>query len=174
MISPSRRLFASSALVAVPIALAGCTALGGSTSSQVEQVIADIQGVLSYASPIIPLIAAFVPGAAAFVPMVETGLSVAAAIFNTISSTMTTAAAQPLVGQIVTALGGALDSADQATALIQNPAAKATATAIIAEARTVLALLATFASGVIAVVTPPAPMMRAGRALAPMHIRMVK
>lgn len=174
MLNNQRRAFlATTALIAPALAVAACTP-GSATTAQVEQIIATTQAVLSYVSPIVPLLAAFVPGAAAFVPMVETGLSVAASIFNNISNAMTVAQTQPLIGQIATSIGAALDSADQATALITNPQAKATATAILAEARAILGLLTKFATGVAAVVTPPAPAMRAGRLIAPMHIRQVR
>ncbi len=151
-----RALFNTTAIVAVAATLDACASGSATSTTAVEQVITDIQGVLSYVGPIIPLISVFVPGTTAFVPLVEAGLGVATGLLNTLSSTMTTASAQPIVHQIATALGGALDAADHAVVLISSPTQRAGATALIAEARVVLGMLDTFVTGVVATVVPAA------------------
>src|ERR1700691_296147 len=104
-VNASRRaLFATTALIA-PAILAGCSA---ATIASVEQVIAQIQAVMPYVSGVASIIGAFVPGVSAVVTVVQNALSAAANVFNTITSTMTVAAAQPTVTQIATYIGPAV------------------------------------------------------------------
>lgn len=148
-----RRSLTSAAVLAAPALLAAC-ALPAGTAATVEQFIATTQSVLAYASPIVSVIGIFVPGAAALVPVVQKGLSVAADIFNTVSSTMTVAAAQPKAQQIVTALNGAVAAAGQAVNLIPDPVQKAKAQVVLAQVQTGVNAVAAFAAGVSAVPLP--------------------
>lgn len=165
----ARRAFLmTTALTGSALALAACAAAGASTS--VEQVIATTQAILSYASPVVSLISIFAPGAGALVSIFQAGLATAASIFSTISSTMTTAAAQPIVSKVASSLGGALDVADQAVGLITDPKQKAAAQVIVAEARTALAVLNAFAGNVANVISTAA-LVRVPEAL---HVRKVQ
>ena len=153
-----RSLISTSALVLPALALAACAVApakqappGDGTpvpapQTAVEQFIAETQAVLGFAAPIVSVISIFVPGAAAYAPIVEAGLNGALNVFNTISSTMTVAQAQPIAGRIVTYIGGSLTAADQAVAVISDPVQRAKAQGIVAQVRGGLGLLAAFAS----------------------------
>lgn len=155
-----RRLFASTALV-TGLAVAACSVPGqtpNAVEAGIQRAIAIAQGILNYAGPVLPMLAAFVPGAAPFVPIAMAGIGVASGLLNTLSTKMAAADAQPIIGKVTTAIQGVLDAGDQATALVSNPTQKAQATAILAAARGELALLAQLATNIQSVVaTPPAP-----------------
>lgn len=146
--NPARRsLISTSALVLPALALAACTpAPAGGTQTATEQFIAQVQAVLAYFAPIVSVISIFVPGAAAYAPIVEAGLNGALNVFNTISSTMSVAQAQPIAQKIVTYIGGSLTAADQAVAVISDPVQRAKAQGIVAQVRGGLGLLSAFAS----------------------------
>lgn len=149
-----RYLLASSALVA-PALLAAC-AVSPSTAGTVEQFIATTQSVLAYASPIVTMVGIFVPGAAAFVPLVQKGLSDAASIFDTVSSTMTVAAVQPKAQQIGTALNGAVSVAAQAIALIPDPTQRSKAQVVLAQVQVGVNAVTAFSAGKVVVPAPTA------------------
>ena len=161
-VNASRRaLFATTALIA-PAILAGCS-LSAATIASVDQVIAQIQAVMPYVSGVASIIGAFVPGVSAVVTVVQNALTAAANVFNTVTSTMTVAAAQPIVTQIATYIGGALTAARQIIAAL--PASvQAQASALLGEAETILADIAAFANP-----TAPAPALRFAATL-PTHL----
>lgn len=153
-----RRTLLTTSVVAIPaLALAACGAQSGgapsTVSATVEQVIARIQAAISFSSALSPMLAIVAPGAASFIPQINAGLNTASNIFNTISTTMTEIQAQPIVGQVATALGGALTAAQQATAVIGDATARAKAQGVVATAQAVLPLLTAFATGVQAAVS---------------------
>lgn len=153
-----RTLAAGASLLALSACAAISTATSTSTEAGINQAIAISQGILNYTGPVIPLIAAFIPGASTFVPIAMAGIGVASGLLNTLQQTMAAAAAQPIVGKVVTAIAGVLDAGDQAVALITNPTQQAQAQAILAAARGELALLAQLATNIQTVITsPPVP-----------------
>lgn len=174
----NRRALVSTTALAIPaLALAACATTAGTStvSAGISQAIAIGQGILNYIGPVLPLLAAFVPLAAPFVPEAMAGISLASGLLNTLQTTMTAAASQPIVGQVSTAIGGVLTAGDQAVALITNPQQKAQAQAILAAARGELGLLTQLAVNIQAVVTAP-PMTatlspRAGVVVPPLLVR---
>lgn len=152
----NRRSLTAAAIITAPgLALAAC-AISPGTTATVEQFIATTQSVLAYASPIVTMVGIFVPGAAAFVPLVQKGLSDAASIFDTVSSTMTVAAAQPKAQQIGTALNGAMTVAGQAIDLIPDPAQKAKAQVVLAQVQAGVNAVVAFSAGTVVVPAPTA------------------
>jgi hypothetical protein len=132
---------------ALVTALTGCGALTPANVATVEQVIAKIQAVMPYVSGIVSVIGVVVPGVTSAVNLVEEGLTTASNVFATLTSTMTVAAAQPLVGQIATSISGALTAAKQVIAAL--PANTQTAAnSLLAEADTVLLDIQAFAAPV--------------------------
>ena len=161
-----RSWLATTAIVAPALALSACAAISTATSTGTEaginQAIAIAQGVLNYVGPVVPLIAAFIPGASTFVPIAMAGIGTASGLLNTLQQTMAAAAAQPIVGKVATAIGGVLDAGDQAVALITNPTQQAQAQAILAAARGELVLLAQLAANIQTVIASSAtPAVRA-------------
>lgn len=142
-----RRLALSAAALA---GVAACTPPTGSTNTAVEQFIANTQTVLAYAAPIASMISIFVPGAAAYVPLVEQGISAALAVFNTVTSAMTQAQAQPLAGQITVYLDAAVAAAQNAVNVIPDPTQRAKANAVLAQVTAGVGLIKAFATGVAA------------------------
>ncbi len=170
MVNSRRAFLGSTSLVAGGAVLAACAGSGGTTSTKVEQVIANVQGFLSYLGPVMPLLAAFVPGASPLVPMAETALTVATGFLSTMSSTMTVTEAQGTVSKIMTALDAALTAADEAAALISDPMKQAAVRSIISEARVIRGLLNGFVTSVVAVVVPTAYARLANH----VHVRVVR
>ena len=58
-----RNLAAGVSLLALSACAAISTATSTSTEAGINQAVAIAQGILNYASPLVPLIAAFIPGA---------------------------------------------------------------------------------------------------------------
>lgn len=169
-INSRRALFGSTALVASGIVLAACTSGASTTGTTVEQVIANVQGFLSYLGPVLPLLAAFVPGATPLVPVIETALTTATGLLSTMSSTMTVATAQDMVGQIMTSLDAALTAADQAAVLISDPTKQAAVRQVIAEARVIRGLLSTFITSA----TTAVMLTATARLASHVHVRVVR
>jgi hypothetical protein len=172
-----RSLFNTTALVLPALAVAACSSgtAGTGASAGISQAIAIAEGILNYVGPVLPLLAAFVPAASPFVPLVMTGISTASGLLNTLQTTMAAASAQPIVGQVSTAIGGILSAGDQAVALIANPQQKAQAQAILAAARGELGLLTQLATNIQTVVAPTAPtaaiVIRPGVVVPPLFAR---
>jgi hypothetical protein len=164
----SRRVFATAA---APLAygsfLLGCTALTPAATASIQQILGVAGAVINFAGPIVSVLSAFVPGASAFVPLIESGLNAALAVANTIVTTMTTSAAQPLVQQISTDAKGAIAAAGQAIAVIPDPTARAKVQAILDQASAGVTLLDAFVSGVAVVINPPTVASRMGSTLIP-------
>lgn len=154
-----RGLLTTPALVAPALALSACAAISSATSTSTEaginQAIAIAQGVLDYVGPVLPILAVFFPPAAPFVPLAMAGITVASQLLNTLVQTMAAADAQPVIGKIVTAIGGTLTAADQAAALVTDPTQRAQVQAIVASARGELAVLAQLATNIQTVITSP-------------------
>ena len=132
------------ALAVVPIALAGC-ALTPANAASVQQAINFAQGVLSGASMLTPFLAAFVPASTPFIGLLETGLNAASNIFAGVSSAMTVAQSQPVIGKVGTAINVALNSADTAAALIPDPTQRTKVQTVINAVRADAGLLVQFA-----------------------------
>lgn len=138
-----RRAFLASTALIAPALVAAC-ALSPATVSSVETVIAKIQAFMPYVSGIVSIVGLVVPGATTTVNLVQAGLSTASTIFANLTSTMSTAQAQPIVGQIVTVFGSVLTNAK--TVIAALPANTQTqANALLAEAETILSDLNAFA-----------------------------
>ena len=154
----NRRAMLSTTALAAPAALAACSIFTPANVATVEQVIAKIQAVMPYVSGIANVLGAVVPGVSGAVSLVNQGLNAAASVFATMTSSMTAAAAQPVVSQIVTYVSGAVTSAKTIIAALPV-AAQATANALLAEAATVLGDLNAFANptAVSAPATPTVP-----------------
>lgn len=175
----NRRSLLNTTALALPVlALAACAGTGtttGTASSGISQAIAIAQGILNYVGPVLPLLAAFVPAATPFVPLAMAGISTASGLLNTLQTTMTAAAGQPIVGKVSAAIGGVLDAGDQAVALIANPQQKTQAQAILAAARGELGLLTQLAMNIQTVVTVAVPtaalVIRPGVVVPPLFAR---
>jgi hypothetical protein len=153
-----RNLAAGVSLLALGACATISTATTTSTQAGINQAIAIAQGVLNYIGPVVPLIAAFIPGAAAFVTPAMAAITLASQLLNTLQATMAAADAQPIVGKVVTAIGGLLTAVDQASAIITNPTQQAQVQAVSAAAKGELALLAQLATNIQTVITsPPVP-----------------
>ena len=141
------------------LALASCasisSALSTSTEAGINQAIAIAQGVLNYLGPVVPLVAAFIPGAAVFVAPAMAAITLASQLLNTLTQTMAAVDAQPIVGKVTAALGGLLTAADQALALVTDPTQKAQIQAVTAAARGELALLSQLAANIQMVIASP-------------------
>jgi hypothetical protein len=138
----SRRNFAIAA-AASPVA--ACSLFTPANVATVESVIAKIQAAMPWINAVASLGASLIPGGSAVLAVVEDGITAASNVFNTMSSTMSAAAAQPLVGQIATSIGGALTAAKQIAAALPAKA-QATANGLLAQADTVIADLNAFVS----------------------------
>ena len=147
--------------VAVPLAAAlmGCSALTPAQSATLRDIITRTSEAIQFVGPIIPVIALFVPAAAPFVGPINAGLALAYSTLGTVTADMATATAKPIVRQVATALGDALNTADQAALLIPDAKKRAAIQATLGEARAVLPLLTAFATGMAAVVAPRASLV---------------
>lgn len=141
------------------VPLAACATTPGTPTLQsgIARAVAIAQGTLNYVAPVVPLLAAFVPGAAPFVAPVMAGIQLADGLIGTLQQTTAAADAQTGVAKVSTAITGVLDGADQAAALIPNPTQRAQAQAILTAARGELALLGPLAANIVAVVNAPLP-----------------
>jgi hypothetical protein len=166
-LNATRRIFAAAAPATFAAALLGCTALSPAANANIQQILGVASAVMNYAGPIMSLLSIFVPGASAVVPLVETGLNAALNVANTVVSTMTTAQAQPLVGQIATDLKGAFTAAGQGIDAIPNATQRAQAQAILTQAEAGVPLLEAFAAGVAVAIKPPTVAARFGGVLVP-------
>ena len=162
--TPSRRaLFATTALVP----LAACSLFTPANVATVEQVIAKIQAVMPYVSGIVSVVGLVVPGVTSVVNGIEAGLTAESTVFANLTSTMTAAAAQPLVGQIATYLKSALTNAR--TVIAALPASAQTqANNLLAEANTVLTDIQAFATGA----TATAPTVTAAMFVPPVPVHL--
>jgi hypothetical protein len=171
MISNRRSLLTTSALLAPAAVLAACSAAQtAAVTSTVEQAIARVQALMPTFDLLATGIALLYPASAGLVPIVESALSAALGIFNNLTSTMSQAQAQPLVGQITMELGGSLTAIQSAIAAAPASTGVSKYAPYASEAQNVLGLLEQFATGVQATI-PTAAM-----AVIPTHlwIRAVK
>lgn len=170
MTQSSRRL---ALLSTTALVMASC-ASGTGTAATVEQFIANTQTALAYAAPIASMISIFVPGAAIYVPFVEQGISSALSVFNTVTSAMTQAQAQPLAGQIATYLDAAVAAAQQAVGVIPDATQRAKASAVVAQVTAGIGLIKAFATGVTQIVSNPPTAAFAPINVPPLPIRTVR
>lgn len=151
----SRRLFASSALVGVPLALAGCGATSANGMTPVQQVFTEIQFVLPLFEALTAGIAIAVPVTAPLIATVTPYLAEAGAAFQALQLTMTATAAQPVVQQVF----GYVDQvAATVTTLVQGAAPDSKLAQFqpqLTQGNAVLQLIEAFAKGVLAGPTPP-------------------
>lgn len=152
-----RNILVTSAIVAPAIALAACSTPNNpnATEAGINRAINVATSVLSYLGPVVPMVAAFVPGAAIYVAPAEAGITLATSLLNTLQTTMSAADAQPIIGKITTAIGGVLNAADQAVALIPAGKQHDQAAAILAAARGELPILSQLAVNIQGAVTQP-------------------
>ena len=156
-----RRLFLRAAPAGV-VALSGCAEIEKITGTTTpaaagEAILLDAQFLLPLVDALALGISVAVPASA---PLMTTAMGLIASagpVFQQLSSTMTVAAAQPLVQQIETYASGALSSI--AGVVNTTPALSAYATRV-AQAQQVLGLLTTFVNGV--TTAPTAAMIQAG------------
>lgn len=146
-------LYAFPIMAAVGAGFVASCAPTAPANTSVEQFIANTQTALAYAAPIAAMISIFVPGAAVYVPLVEQGISAALSVFNTVSSAMTQAQAQPLAGKIGTYLDAAVAAAQNAVNVIPDPTQRAKANAVLAQVTAGTALA--FATGAVVVAAMP-------------------
>jgi len=134
------------------LALAACAG-GASNASTVQSVFSAIQ----YALPLLDVlalgIAVAVPAAAPIVAVVEPYLGSAAALFQTMSATMSDATAKPIVARIEGYLSAAVAAVSSAVAAAPAGSKAAAFQPKIAQAQAVLALLTAFVNGVQAMPT---------------------
>jgi hypothetical protein len=136
--APARRAFLTSTALVAPAFVAGCANLSPGAVSSVEQVIAKIQAAMPYISGIVSVIGIVVPGVTTGVNLVQQSLSAASNVFASLTSTMSTTQAQPVVAAL-------------------PPPQQAQATTLLAEAQTILGDLNAFAG----LVSAPAYLARA-------------
>ncbi len=146
--SSRRLLLATSALVAV----AACTATGTGpvSNSQVQTVFNGIQFVLPLLDVLAAGVAIAVPAAAPAIALATPYLDNAGAVFQSLSETMTTVQAQPIVKQIEGYLSSGFAVAQKVVAA--NPSLAGFAPKL-AQANAVLGLLTAFVNGVQAMPT---------------------
>lgn len=152
-----RNLLSSSALAPVfALTAAGCSILTPANVATVEKVIAQIQAVMPYVSGIANVLGVVVPGAVSVIATVEAGLSTAASVFNSVTSSMTTAAAQPLVGKIATAIEGAVTATETIAASLPAKA-QFVVSGLLSQARTVISDLNAFVNPAVVSASPVPP-----------------
>jgi hypothetical protein len=156
---PSRRLFSSSALVAVPLALAGCSTVAGFVNSPtVQAVINQIQAAMPAIELIAQGVAIAYPAAAAIIPVVEGALSTAFSLFQQLSASLSVSAAQPIAQQVVNALTQALNAISTALSRAPQLPALVTWEGFLAQAKAVVALIVSF----VVPATVPVPALALG------------
>jgi cytochrome c5 len=148
-----RALLSTTALMAVPAALAACASSPAPTNSAVQSAFNAIQ----YALPLLDVLAlglsVAVPAAAPVLAIVEPYLGSAATVFQGMSDTMTAAAAQPIVAQIEGYLTGATAAVQKAITSAPAGSPVAAFGPKVAQAQAVLGLLTAFVNGVQAMPT---------------------
>src|ERR1700733_5518568 len=153
-----RAMLATTAIVAPAAALAACGLVTPANVATVESVIAKIQAVMPYVSGVANVIGGFPPAVSSIVAGINAGLSTAQGIFSTMTTAMTTATAQPVVGKIVTYIQAAYTSA--VNAVPQLPASvQAGVNNLLGEVSTVIGDLNSFVNPIAAPVSaaPMAP-----------------
>lgn len=140
-----RRLLAATALALPAIILDGCAAT--SANPTVQSVFNAIQYVLPVADALALGISVAVPASAGVMAGVMTGIAQAGPIFQTLQATMTEAAALPIVKQIEDYVSAGVSSI--VNVVNSSPALAAYSTRV-AQAQTVVGLIATFVNGVTA------------------------
>lgn len=165
-----RSFLTTTAIIAPALALAACTPGTSGTSTQVEQVIAQIQALLPFVDVLAAGLAIAVPAAASVVVAIEPYLGTAQAALNTLSSTMAASAAAPVVTQIENAIGAAVQIIGQ---FVNAPGADpklAKFAPLVAQAGAVVSLLNAFVNAAAGVITPKASLVVPRS----MHIRTVR
>lgn len=154
----NRRNFAATAVGgAAVIGLASCALSNGSVviPPKVEQVIADIQPWMPWVQATLMGIAVLQPSTAPLLATAESYITAVSSSLNTMSSTMTTAEAKPVVKQVMAGMDGTLKVADQMIAAMPASPAQTKYRAMLAEAKAILPLLEAFVTGTQAVVGGP-------------------
>lgn len=140
-----RSLLTATALAVPALVLGACA--GTSANPTVQSVFNGIQFVLPFADALALGISVAVPGSAGIMAGVMTGIEQAGPIFQTLQATMTEAAALPIVKQIEDYVSAGVSSI--VNVVNSNPALAAYKTRV-AQAQTVVGLIATFVNGVTA------------------------
>lgn len=163
-----RALFATASVAAI----VACTPSASGTTTQVEQVIAQIQAVLPFVDVLVAGLAIAVPGAAGVIAAVQPYLGTAQAAFNTLSSTMTASSAATIVTQIENAVGAAVEIISQVVNAPGGDPKLAKFGPLLIQVAAVLRLLNTFVDAANGVISVP----KAAAIAVPkqMHIRVVK